>query len=341
MSQNAKIERYINHHLKIKHLKMLVELADQESVARAALTLHVSQPAVSKMLAEMELGLDVQLFERAGRGIRPTAFGELMIRYAREILFNLVKANEEMHTLSSGAKGHVRIGILAGLATQTILAAVKSMKANWPNITVAIREGKHVQNIHDLALGNLDLLIGRVYINPEFENFEVEIMYEEPLVLVVARNHPLVHRANLAWKDLENLPWIMPGDDSPTHQRLLQLLAQHNIKKPKNIIECVARNITIPLLSMAPHIGMLPLSDARLYAQQGILEILPLSLGELPAPMGMIWNKTSHISEAQSLFQEQIRRALGAFVSELTVGSYGMMSVTAKEATSSHNNIGM
>lgn len=332
MVQNAKIARYIHHHLKIKHLKMLVELADQSSVAQAAKNLHVTQPAVSKMLAEMEAGLDLELFERAGRGIKPTAFGELMIRYAREILLNLVKANEEILSLTSGTKGHIRIGILAGLATQTILTAVKNMKAHWPNITIAIREGKHAQNIHDLAMGHLDLLIGRVYINPECEDFEVEIMYEEPLVLVVAKQHPLVHKHNLEWKDLENLPWIMPGEDSPTHQRLLQLLAQHNIKKPKNIIECVARNITIPLLSMPPHIGMLPLSDARQYAQQGIFEILPLSLGELPAPMGMIWNKTSHISEAQTLFQDQIRRALGGFVSELTVGRYGMLAGTAKDA---------
>lgn len=332
MLQNAKIARYIHHHLKIKHLKMLVELADQSSVAQAAKTLHVTQPAVSKMLAEMEAGLDLELFERVGRGIKPTAFGELMIRYAREILLNLVKANEEILSLTSGTKGHIRIGILAGLATQTILTAVKNMKAHWPNITIAIREGKHAQNMHDLAMGHLDLLIGRVYINPDCEDFEVEIMYEEPLVLVVAKHHPLVHKHNLEWKDLESLPWIMPGEDSPTHQRLLQLLAQHNIKKPKNIIECVARNITIPLLSMPPHIGMLPLSDARQYAQQGMFEILPLSLGELPAPMGMIWNKTSHISEAQTLFQDQIRRALAGFVSELTVGRYGMLAGNAKES---------
>ena len=332
MSHNAKIAKYIHHHLKIKHLKVLVELADQSSVAQVAKTLHVTQPAVSKMLAEMEAGLELELFERVGRGIKPTAFGELMIRYAREILLNLVKANEEISSLTSGTKGHIRIGILAGLATQIILTAVKNMKANWPNITIAIREGKHAQNIHDLAMGNLDLLIGRVYLNPECEDFEVEIMYEEPLVLVVAKQHPLVHKHPLEWSDLENLPWIMPGEDSPTHQRLLQLLAQHNIKKPKNIFECVARNITIPLLSMPPHIGMLPLSDARQYAQQGMFEILPLSLGELPAPMGMIWNKTSHISEAQTLFQDQIRRALAGFVSELTVGRYGMLPGNIKEA---------
>lgn len=324
MSYNVKIARYIHHHLKIKHLKMLVELADQSSVAQVAKTLHVTQPAVSKMLAELEAGLELELFERIGRGIRPTVFGELLIRYAREILLNLVKANEEIHSLTSGTKGHIRVGILAGLATQTILAAVKNMKANWPNITIAIREGKHAQNMHDLAMGHLDLLIGRVYINPECDDFEVEIMYEEPLVLVVAKQHPLVHKHPLEWSDLESLPWIMPGEDSPTHQRLLQLLAQHNIKKPKNIIECVARNITIPLLSMPPHIGMLPLSDARQYAQQGLFEILPLSLGELPAPMGMIWNKTKHISEAQTLFQDQVRRALAGFVSELTTGCYSV-----------------
>lgn len=322
MNQKLNIERYIHHHLKIKHLKMLVALADQETVARVALSLNVSQPAVSKMLTEMEAGLGVELFERAGRGIKPTAFGELLIRYARDILFNLVKANEEILLLSSGVHGRIRVGILVGLATQVLLSAVRSLKASWPNITIAIREGTHTQNMQDLRSGTIDLLIGRVYVHPDLDNFEVEVLYEEPLVLVAAHDHPLVQKHKIQWKDLESLPWIMPMEDSPTHQRLLALLAQHNLKKPKNIIECVTRNLTIPILSTSPHVGMLPLSDARLYVQQGILEILPISLGALPAPMGMIWNKGAHFSQVLSIFQEHIRRANEAFLSELNLNSY-------------------
>ncbi len=322
MQQKANIERYIHHHLKIKHLKMLVALADQETVAKVAVTLNVSQPAVSKMLAEMETGLGIELFERAGRGIRPTAYGDLLIRYARDILFNLVKANEEIHLLSSGVNGRIRVGILVGLATQVLLSAVKTLKAGWPNITIAIREGTYTQNMQDLRSGAIDLLIGRVYVHPDLDNFEVEVLYEEPLVLVAAHDHPLVQRHKIQWKDLESLPWIMPMEDSPTHQRLLSLLAQHNLKKPKNIIECVTRNLTIPLLRSSPNVGMLPLSDARQYMQEGILQILPISLGSLPAPMGMIWNKGAHISQVLSLFQEHIRRANETFLSELNLQSY-------------------
>ena len=323
MTQNKLlIERYIHQHLKIKHLKMLVALAEQGTIARVAVSLHVSQPAVSKMLAEMEAGLGIELFERAGRGIKPTAFGDLLIRYSRDILFNLMKANEEIHLLSSGINGRIRVGILVGLATEVMLAAVKSLKASWPNITIAIREGTYTQNMQDLRSGTIDLLVGRVYVHPDLDNFEIEILYEEPLVLVVAHDHPLVQRHKILWKDLESLPWIMPMEDSPTHQRLLSLLAQHNLKKPKNIIECVSRNLTIPLLSISPNIGMLPLSDARQYKQQGVLEILPVSLGALPAPMGMIWNKGAHISQVLSLFQEHIRRANEVFLNGLNLSSY-------------------
>lgn len=322
MDDTAALERYVNHNLKIKHLRMLVALADMQTIARVAQALHLSQPAVSKMLAEMEAGLGIALFEKAGRGIKPTAYGSALIRYARDVLFNMAKAKEELRLLSTGVNGRIRVGVLVGLATQVLLSAVRSMKLSWPQVTIAIREGTHSQNIQDLQSGLIDLLVGRVYMSPELGHFEVEVLYEEPLVLVASKTHTLTQRTKLQWKDLEHVAWIMPMEDSPTHQRLLALLAQHNVRKPKNVIECVTRNLTMPLLTNGEGVGMLPLSDARLYVDQGLLEILPISLGALPAPMGMIWNKGAHISQEMALFQEKIRQANDHFVHELNLVSY-------------------
>lgn len=322
MYDTKMIERYVQNQLKIKHLRMLVQIADEGKLTQVAKLMNLSQPAASKMLSEIEAGFGTPLFEKDGRGIKPTAHGSVLIRYAREMLLSISKANEEIKSLSLGVNGRVKVGILVGLATHVLLAALAEMKAKWPLVTISIYEATHKQNIANLQSGCIDLLIGRTYLDPEHNNLEVEVLYEEPLVLVASREHPLSQKSDVIWKDLEDIAWILPFEESPTCQRLMSLLAQNNIRKPKDVLECVTRNITIPVLSSGQRVGMLPFSDARQYASQGLLSILPIDLGSVPAPMGMIWSRAHRPSRELELFQQQIRLATTNFLTELNVSSY-------------------
>jgi DNA-binding transcriptional LysR family regulator len=319
MTKHTSLEKYVNHHLKIKHLRLLVELGDKHTVAKAAISLNVSQPAVSKMLSEMEMGFGVELFERAGRGIRPTVFGESLIRHAREVLFNLVRANEEFRNLSKGAEGRISIGILNGFGSEVLVCATQAIKQSYPHINIAIRENSIEQNLLALRSGKIDLFIGKLTDQQDGEFLEHQFLYQESMVLVASKTHPLSHRTQLEWSDLENLPWILPMEESPSYQRLMKILQQQNLNSPKNIIECVSRHISLPLLMSPPNIGLLPLSSARRYADEGKLQILPLSLPSLPAPISMMWNKSKVLPESVEIFKGFIKRSSEQFGAELNV----------------------
>ncbi len=313
MVDTLPIERYFARNLKIKHLRLLVELADKQTVAQVANVLNVSQPAVSKMLGEMEEGIGIALFERAGRGIKPTASGECLIRHAREILFNLQKAHQEMRSLASGAVGKVSIGVLSVVSTTVIPRAIKIMKTSWPNVTISIREASVDQQLQDLRAGNIDLLVGRVFSERAADYLQEEVLYEDPLVIVTSSKNPLARRDNLSWKDINGLPWITSLEDSPTHQRLIALLNKHGLDKPTDVIESVSRTVNIPLLMEPPRLGLLSLSAARQLMSEGVLQILPLNMGHLPSPVGMIWNKNQPLSQAALTFQDCIRQASLAY----------------------------
>jgi DNA-binding transcriptional LysR family regulator len=313
MIDSLPIEKYFARHLKIKHLRLLVELADKQTVAQVAAALHVSQPAISKMLGEMEEGIGVKLFERAGRGIKPTPSGECLIRHAREVLFNLQKAHQEMRSLATGTVGKVTVGILSVVSTTIIPKAVKILKTNWPNVTICIMDGTVDQQLQDLREGKIDMIIGRVFSERAAEHLQEEVLYDDPLVIVTSSKNPLAHRDNLTWMDLNNLPWILSVEESPTHQRMVNLLAKNGLNKPTDVIESVSRSVNIPLLMEPPRLGLLSLSAARQLVAEGVLQILPLNLGPLPSPVGMIWNKTRPLSHAALTFQECIRQASLAY----------------------------
>ena len=102
--------------LKTRHLLLLVHLYEQRSVLRAAEAANMTQPAASKLLAEMEHLLGVPLFDRHARGVEPTWYGQVLIRRARAALSEIGRAHDEIAALASGRMGQAAIGTVVNLS---------------------------------------------------------------------------------------------------------------------------------------------------------------------------------------------------------------------------------
>src|SRR5580765_1819370 len=99
----AHIDRVLRSNLKLKHLQLLVALDEFRHIGRAAEFLSVTQPAVSKTLAEIERMFDLVLFERSTRGTEPTSFGKSVVRFARSVLADFSRTRDEIAAAASGA----------------------------------------------------------------------------------------------------------------------------------------------------------------------------------------------------------------------------------------------
>jgi DNA-binding transcriptional LysR family regulator len=97
----AELDHYMRVNLKPKHLQLVVALDDFRNIGQVAANANVTQPAVSKALAELERGLGVRLFERTARGVRPTIYGECLVRHARSVIANLTQTRDELRALIS------------------------------------------------------------------------------------------------------------------------------------------------------------------------------------------------------------------------------------------------
>ncbi|MEN3292827.1 MAG: hypothetical protein V7642_2080 [Burkholderiales bacterium] len=313
MSDISVTDKYMLQRLKIKHLHLLVELADRHSVAEVAASMNVTQPAVSKMLADLESGLGMALFERVGRNIRPTSYGECLIRHAREVLAAMRCAHDEMRALAGGVAGRVNIGMLGVAAPVLMPNAIRLLKNSWPGITVKLREGTMDQHLPELRAGTIDIIVGRLIKELRTTDLAEEVLYNDPVVIVVAANHPLAKRRKIEWRDLNGVPWILPPEEAPLHGRLLALLARHGVDAPTDVVESVSMLTNLPLLLSYPALGLLPESVARHHAAARTLHILPLQVGPLLGAVGMIWSANRPPPPAVKSLQQCLRDVSAAF----------------------------
>src|SRR5256885_2547002 len=156
----SKIDRVLRSNLKLRHLQLVVALDQSRHLGRAAEFLAVTQPAVSKTLAEIERMLDMTLFERSTRGTEPTAAGVSMVRFARSVLAGFERTRDEMAAEASGTRGRTSVGAM-GVATPLLPApAGEQLKARSAQTTVLGEEGGLPPLPPQLRLGRLGLFLG-------------------------------------------------------------------------------------------------------------------------------------------------------------------------------------
>ncbi|MCA3184539.1 MAG: LysR family transcriptional regulator, partial [Cupriavidus sp.] len=158
----AHIDRAFRSNIKLRHLQLLVALDEFRHLGRTAEFLSVSQPAVSKVLAEVEKMLGLTLFTRSTRGTEPTPAGESLVRFARAVLAQYDVTRDEIEAVASGAAGRVRVGSMGATLPVLLAQAVARLKDRSPRATVLVEEGDLTHLLPRLRLSELDVIVGRL-----------------------------------------------------------------------------------------------------------------------------------------------------------------------------------
>jgi len=156
----------------------------------------VTQPAISKALAELERGLGVKLFERSARGVNPTVYGECLIRHARTMLDQLAQTRDELRGLVTGTSGKVCIGALSSTVNTLLPQSLVLLKSRSPGTNVLVRENTQEVLLPDLWNGKLDLLIGRLPAMHAARGLEEKILFSQPVRIIARRHHALTRKKN-------------------------------------------------------------------------------------------------------------------------------------------------
>ncbi|MFM0397429.1 LysR substrate-binding domain-containing protein [Paraburkholderia phytofirmans] len=301
------LDWYLQINLKARHMRLLVTIDTYRNLTQVADVTHVTVPAVSKSLAELERGLGLTLFSRTSQGLVPTPYGDCLIRHARSMLTILHQARDELKALSSGTEGKVRIGMLPASASVLLPQALSLLKQRSPGTNVVVNEGTTASLLPELWQGHLDLVVGRLPPPDTLGSFEELELLEEPVTLMTGRHHPLARRKTLAWSDLVPYPWILPPPGSILRDPLERALEAHDVPLTNNYIETLSIHVARAQLQISDFIAVM--ADTPASDSMQPLHTLPLSLPRLLRPAGVLWNRNRGLTPSAQLMVSCLEEA--------------------------------
>lgn len=285
-------QRLFDGRLKIRHLVLLTTLADEGSMVGAAEVLRVTQPAITRAVREAEAVLEVSLFDRKPRGVLPTQFGEIFLETARTVLNNLRNAADHIDELQRVGVRPVRVGTNLAGAYSLLPQALVALKKTQPNLSVSVIEGLPEELATSLARDEVDLVVGRLDPSGFRRGAHHIRLYDEPVRIVVRKDHPAIQCREQSIEDLMDYPWILPGRPTQLRDELDELFSREGLGLPRNIIECstilTLRSILIGTDAIAPLPMLIGARDEQLTMLTTSLETVPRSIGiTMPADRSM------------------------------------------------------
>lgn len=287
------IDRVLRSNLKLKHLQLVVALDEFRHLGRSAEFLSLTQPAVSKSLAEVERMFGLSLFVRSTRGTEPTPYGQKIARFARSVLADFDRTREDVAAIASGGAGRVRVGAMVVAMPGLVASAVAMLKSEAPNTVVSIEEGDLSRLLPRLRVGELDVIVGRLEPGYAAPDLETEALHSEGMRVVVDPAHPLARRRKLTWGHLAMHPWVVPPAWASSRVKLYQMFYKHRLVPPANVVESASYLVTVTFLRQMACIGFVANAVARHLEAEGRAVALPIAVPiELP-PVGLIRLRSS------------------------------------------------
>jgi DNA-binding transcriptional LysR family regulator len=241
--------------------------------------------------------------------VRPTWYGETMIRHARMALASLSQAHDEIDALKAGRFGQVSIGSITAPAITLLPEAVALVKEEHPSLRISLQVETSDVLMERLSQGKLDVVIGRLFPRLDKTDLRYEALVEEPVAAIVRPGHPLMDVTSLTLRDLVSAGWIIPPTGSVLRHRFELMFQEEGLDTPNNLIETTALLFITKMLGQSDLVGVVASDVALYYQEHGLCAILPI---ELPCKMdafGMITRTDRLLAPAAKVMLRALKTA--------------------------------
>ncbi len=300
---------FLRARLKTRQLMLVIAIGDEGNIHRAAETLNMSQPAASKLLKDLEDVLGLALFERLPRGMRPTWYGEALIRHARMALASLAQAGSEIEALKTGRFGEVTVGAITGPALSLLPQAMSIIAQEHPDLRVQLAVESSDVLLERLTQSKLDIMIGRLFETHDKTNLSYERLADEPVCAVARPGHPMLGNAALTLRQLQQAAWIVPPMGSVLRHRFELMFQEAGLDIPLRLIETSSILFMTKMLQQSDFLAVVPTEVARYYATYGMVVMLPIQLSCTMDAFGIILRKDWLLSPAAKVVLRALKTA--------------------------------
>lgn len=297
--------------LRLRQLQVFLAVAHTGSMQRAARRIHVTQPAISKMIGELESIFVAKLFERSKRGVALTDCGRALVDRA-QVMFNDVEmAKLELAAIARGAIGHVRIGVLPVAEARILPGTLLTLRKVAPGLSVRVEEGTRTALINSLHRGEIDCVVGRLDMSANESEFRSEKLVRIPVKVVVHPSHPLASVRRATWFALARYPWILPQLGAPIRTAIDNQFVAAGVVPPTPVIESTSTRINFEVVRGTDTVGVMTEDAALTYRRSGTLAILNVKFAARLPYVGVV-TRTARVSNALTTFLTVLRAECGS-----------------------------
>ena len=298
--------------VQLRHLRCLVAVAQERHLARAAERLALSQPAVSKTLAELEGLAGARLVERGSAGRRGiqgfTAAGEHLLAHALRVL-EALDASAEAVMPSSGARPQrLRIGALPSVAPSLLPPALAALRERLPTLQVQVQTGANAPLLDALRAGDLDLVAGRMSDPRLMTGLTFELLYTEPLAIVARPGHPLAG-GSPSVQDVLRHPLVVYGEGTIPRHHTESFLSGLGLRLPAHVTQTLDLSVARALLVRSDAIWFTPIGAAWDDLASGHLRRLAIDTAGTEEPVGLLMRSDAEPSAARQTLIALLREA--------------------------------
>jgi DNA-binding transcriptional LysR family regulator len=294
---------HISRRLKLRQLNVLLAVVRAGSMAKAAEQLAISQPVVSKAIADLENTLGVRLLDRGPRGVEPTLYGSALIKRSAAVLNDLRASVEELDFLSDPTAGELRIGSSESVAAGMLCPIIDRLTRQHPRLTFEVTLGGGLSDLQDreLRAHNIDLIIGRLPRQIP-EDMAAEVLYHEKVFVVAGPMNRWSRRRKIALAELIDETWCLPPLDSFPWSLIADAFRAEGLDLPHSVV--IARSILLQngLLATGRFLTILPGAMLRFSTKSMLLKTLPVRLSIQPWRVGIVTLRNRTLSPVAQLF---------------------------------------
>ena len=303
-----KWDERIGRRLKLHDLHVFIAVAELGSMRKAAERLAISQPSVSKAIADIEHILSVRLLERNARGVEVTPYGRALQRRAMGAFDELRQGVKDIEVLADPALGEVRIGCPEAIAAGLLPAVVDRFSRRYPRVVVSVKAADDLApEYRPLRERAVDLVLGRGAEQLRDDDLVAEVLYQDRVFVVTGGKAPWARRRGVTLPDLVEHPWLLFPENSWIDMRVNEAFRRCSVAPPRSIVRAYSVHFCIRMLATDRYLASLAGSVLRFNAPRFGLKVLPIKLPAQPWPVAMATLKNRTPTPVVQEFMKDIR----------------------------------
>ena len=302
----------VGRRIKLRQLEVLFAVVECGTMGKAAERLALSQPVISKAIADLERTVGARLLDRGPQGAEPTHYGRALLKRSIAIFDELRQSVGEIKFLADPTAGELRIACADSMMSGLLPPIIIRLCGRHPRLTFQVSQGHSGAPLYrELRERNVDLVLGKVTTPFAESDMKADILFDERYVVVTGARSPWVRQRSIKLAELVHERWVLqPSDNSEGRAQMAEIFHACNLEVPQAAVLSASIQLYDVLAASGQFLAMLPASVLQFGPKRSSIKVLPVKLPLIPRPLGIVTLKNRTISPVVQLFIDCAREVV-------------------------------